>query len=273
MNNKYEVEGDVVTMIVCGRQVLFDLEFFPKIDIFKRWELSRGKAILSRYQKNGKRCSISLHKLIIGSKFVKWLNGNVFDYRRENLIALEYPEREHPRGIYLKGNKYRIDKEVVVVEIKCKGKIYEAYIDYDDYPLISKYTWNTNDDPRAGYAKSTERVGESIKGVNMHRLILGITGTSIIVDHINGNKLDNRKCNLRVCKQVENCHNQYRHRDGTVGITKSPYDSWDVHLRIDGVSHRRRVKTFEDAVALYDKWQNEFNPSGLHVGGENESKP
>lgn len=267
MNNKYEIKGDVVTMIVHGAQVLFDTEYFSKVNNFKRWELSRGKAILARYPEDGKRRSITLHKIILESKFVKWLNGNVFDYRRKNLMALEYPERNHPRGVYLKGNKYRIENGVVVVLIKCKGKPYEAYIDYEDYPLISKYTWNTNENPRSGYATSTERVGETVKAINMHRLIMGITDSTVIVDHVNGNKLDNRKCNLRICKQVENCHNQYRHREGTVGITKSHYNSWDVHLFINGISYRKRVKTLEDAVALYNKWQDEFNPSGLNIEG------
>lgn len=272
MNNEFKVKDEMVLMIVQGREILFDLDDFPKVNMFRRWELSRGKSVLARYLKDGKRGSIALYKVIMGAKFVKWINGNIFDYRKKNLLFLEYPEREYPRGVYVKGNSYKIVKDVVIVEMVCKGNIYIALADYEDYPIISKYTWGTSVDKRTRYAKSTERVGDVFKGITMHRLILGVSDPSIVVDHINGNKLDNRKSNLRMCKQVENCHNQYRHRDGTVGITKSHYNSWDVHLLIDGVSHRKRVKTFEDAVTLYNKWQDEFNPSGLGAEEENESK-
>ena len=42
----------------------------------------------------------------------------------------------------------------------------------------------------------------------MHRVILGIIDTNIICDHLNGDKLDNRRCNLRVATPTQNSINR-----------------------------------------------------------------
>ena len=56
------------------------------------------------------------------------------------------------------------------------------------------------------------------KKVFMHRLVLGYR-EGLDVDHINGNGLDNRKCNLRICSHSKNIANQHKR---TAGICKVP---------------------------------------------------
>jgi len=72
-------------------------------------------------------------------------------------------------------------------------------------------------------------------GVNqvlIHRLIMGFP-EGMFIDHINGNGLDNRKENLRVCTPSQNCMNKKLRSDSTTGYkgvykiksstNKSPY--------------------------------------------------
>lgn len=64
-------------------------------------------------------------------------------------------------------------------------------IDKESYDLCKQYHWTTDMD---GYAVATK---QNIH-ISLHRLIMGCTkGDNKIVDHINRNKLDNRKSNLR----------------------------------------------------------------------------
>lgn len=51
-----------------------------------------------------------------------------------------------------------------------------------------------------------------------HRKIMGfVSGDGRIVDHINGDTLDNRKCNLRECTRTENNQNARKRKDNTSG--------------------------------------------------------
>lgn len=66
-----------------------------------------------------------------------------------------------------------------------------ALIDDEDFDLVSKYRWHCN----GGYAKCGN--------ILTHRLILGL-GNGTLTDHINWDKADNRKANLRVCTPSQN---------------------------------------------------------------------
>jgi hypothetical protein len=116
----------------------------------------------------------------------------------------------------------------------------------------------------------------------MHHFILGVKGDPILqkkskmgcdpilqkkskmgtqdvfVDHINGNGLDNRKSNLRICTHQQNCENS-RKRKKSFSKYKGVYWSknakkWVAQITIDGKSkHLGYFELEEDAAAAYDK--------------------
>lgn len=83
-----------------------------------------------------------------------------------------------------------------------KGKF--AVVDDADYELVSRYKWTANQAGRRWYARTyAPGIDGRQRYTFMHRLILGFP-MGAVSDHINGNSLDNRRSNLRVCSYAEN---------------------------------------------------------------------
>ncbi len=93
--------------------------------------------------------------------------------------------------------------------------------------LLAEYRWFIDS---RGYVRSTvrDRDGKT-SAVMMHRLLTYAT-KGVVVDHINGDLLDNRRENLRVCTPAENSRNRKKHRkQDRTGIPQSGFKGvqWD----------------------------------------------
>jgi hypothetical protein len=98
-------------------------------------------------------------------------------------------------------------KEITLTQ----GKI--ALIDNEDFEKVSKFKWNANFQHTDWYARSWKNG----KRLLMHRFIMGIEDSNILVDHRNHNTLDNQKTNLRIATKAQNCRNK-KHRNNTRSI-------------------------------------------------------
>lgn len=102
-----------------------------------------------------------------------------------------------------------------------KGRV--TLVDDQDYSWLSKYNWHHRSSAGSKeYAQTSLYVGKRGKryaqrNVLMHRMIMGVVdaGRSIEVDHINGNSLDNRRENLRLCTATENKQNIRNSKNAT----------------------------------------------------------
>lgn len=78
-----------------------------------------------------------------------------------------------------------------------------ATIDKEDYSIVAPYKWTYEN----GYAVHSIHSLNHCSKIWMHRLILN-TPDGMMTDHINGNRADNRKKNLRVCTRSQNFCNR-----------------------------------------------------------------
>jgi len=84
------------------------------------------------------------------------------------------------------------------------GKVF--FIDEEDYERVAQHSWTNTS---LGYVVSSawdKKAKKRCKSILLHRFIMNAP-KGVLVDHKNGNRLDNRKENLRFCTRQENARN------------------------------------------------------------------
>lgn len=113
------------------------------------------------------------------------------------------------------------------------GKAF-AVIDDEDAARVLQHKWCANKvTNNKVYVHRRLPKSDGGKMIKLHRFIMNIDEKGICVDHINGDPLDNRKTNLRVCTQGENLRN-YRNawgKEGIRGIRKTPAGKFRARIR------------------------------------------
>lgn len=135
-----------------------------------------------------------------------------------------------------------------------------AIVDDDDFESLSKHKWFADKGNSTFYANRHHSKGKNIR---MHRQIMCVTDKRLDVDHKNGNGLDNRKCNLRVCSRSSNNANakiSRRNRSGFKGVCwDSSRNKWGAQIGFNGKKyHLGRFDKIENAVSAYNKKAKEL---------------
>lgn len=145
------------------------------------------------------------------------------------------------------------------------SKGYVALVDDEDYKRVSKYKWHAHSGKGPVYAAAWIPGYTSCGRVRMHRFILWgelAKHPGFVVDHINHNTLDNRRCNLRLVTLSQNCGNRLlkAHSSRFKGVFwDSVRGKWHAQLKVS-VGRYEYKKLFlgrfsceEDAALAYNK--------------------
>lgn len=146
-------------------------------------------------------------------------------------------------------------------------EIAEALIDLDDIDRCKEYKWYVNDDKN--YVCANNKNGGKFK---LHRFIKNVSDKEKdkIIDHINRNTYDNRKCNLRIVNKQQNTWNHSIFSTSTTGVTGVYWHkrkcNWQASITVDLKKlHLGYFDNFDDAVkARKDaevKYYGEFSPN------------
>jgi len=110
-------------------------------------------------------------------------------------------------------------------------------IDPCDAERVEQFTWRLHPD---GYACRYCRVDGRFRVVMLHHFILGVVGDRRHpVDHMNRDKLDNRRENLRVCSPGDNARNRGSFRGSSSqhsGVWRRG-TRWSAMIKVEGVRH------------------------------------
>ena len=117
-------------------------------------------------------------------------------------------------------------------------KGYVALVDDEDFEWINQWKWQASVDERTVYAVRGVYANGRRRPLRMHRLIMGVFGSKIEVDHADGNGLNNTRGNLRPCTHAQNGMNR-RNQLGSGSIFKGVclnknYGRWQAYITISG---------------------------------------
>lgn len=120
-----------------------------------------------------------------------------------------------------------------MAELTVSGKM--VLVDDEDVDRLSALSWWLT--PQGYAVAKLPAVNGHRRTIGMHRFLLDDPPTAA-VDHINRNKRDNRKANLRACTDSENCRNQGKRRGCSSryrGVSWNKRKSaWQVVVRENG---------------------------------------
>lgn len=181
---QYYKENDyMVGVCKSGYKFIFDEECYEEVSKYN-WFVHSGR-VEGNIGGKGKRVMLSriIANAISKTVIIRRVKNN--DYRKSNLFF---------------GNEYKkIDNYYFVSTISGDDFI----ISECDYEKVKKLQWQINSQ---GYPEATLNK----RRVKIHRYILDLLefkGYSEVVDHINRDPRDNRRENLRIVTQAENCNN------------------------------------------------------------------
>lgn len=182
------------------------------------------------------KCDCGNEVIVISTSLKRGLTKSCGCFMRERVYETHKKENKYDlSGKYGIGYTYKGD---------------EFYFDLDDYTLIKEYCWCID---REGYVSTNLWDDDKKKSIRMHRLIINVSDKKDEIDHINNNKKDNRKCNLRIVTRSQNGMNrgvQSNNKTGVTGVTfYEPYDKWNSQIALNGKHiNLGYFSDFEDAV-------------------------
>lgn len=139
------------------------------------------------------------------------------------------------------------DYAIMILYDKYDMKISETFIDIEDIDRVKQYSWGLNTQGRHTHYCKSNNVGP------LHRFLLNVTDSNLVVDHINHNGLDNRKCNLRICtnqQNICNCKIPKNNKSGCKGVYWSQdKQKWTVQVTTNNkTKYIGRYDNLEDAI-------------------------
>lgn len=165
-------------------------------------------------------------------------------------------------------NRFELINDEYYIGYTQSGK--EFYFDKEDYSLVKQYCWDI--DSQNGYAKTIDKINNTGK-LYLHRLVMGCKkGDGLIVDHIDRNRVDCRKGNLRIVNEIQSAINKgikSNNTSGKIGVSWSKdFNKWESYITVN--KKRLHLGLFNDfkkaenaRIEAEKKYFGEYNPVNL----------
>lgn len=138
-------------------------------------------------------------------------------------------------------------------------------IDLDLADELGSLTWTRNGN---GYAWRT-RHRQTPAHDYLHRVVAGaVPGDGMYVDHINRDRLDNRRANLRLVTPAQSAQNKTAVKVAHRGVRwEARRRKWSAKAQLDGhLYNLGRFDSEDEAVAIVQEWRREHMPFSEEAG-------
>ncbi len=142
----------------------------------------------------------------------------------------------------------------------------KAIVDAEDYERVNKLKWSFSSIGNTKYLSNRKMVDRKVTHTLLHRFIINAEASQL-VDHINGDGLDNRKENLRIATKAQNSMNSKLHSRNTTGYRGVAYvpkaDRYQARLcrfgkKITGKFRRSAIEAAHDYKEIALRVHGEF---------------
>ena len=196
--------------------------------------------------------AVFIHRLVSGAsadETVGHKNGNKFDNRKENLII--YHRNLRPIPV--------VQDDYFLLPLSGRiGVEQHTKIDPADFDKVASYSWTIDSKGYISAWYNDDKVNKRI-----HRIVLDLDSTNpLFVDHINGDKLDNRRSNLRLVTHSRNMMNRGATIINTSGFkgVSSHNDKWRASISADNNQYHLGVfDTAGEAAQAYSEACNQLH--------------
>jgi hypothetical protein len=144
---------------------------------------------------------------------------------------------------------------IVKIFRNTKHGVVKITLDEQGLELYQKYSWHIQKHGNTYYLKTNLKVDGKYYSRTFHRELFNLDNPNNVIDHINGDGLDNRRVNCRVCTQQDNIRNQVRKY---VSNKTSKYK---------GVFWNKKSKTWRAMIGVNNKRINIGSFSSEHAAG------
>jgi DNA-binding CsgD family transcriptional regulator len=155
-------------------------------------------------------------------------------------------------------NRYQINKDTVYIYLYGKhGGV--AIVDASELDHVKQYRWRSRKNKNYLYAET------GANGIPLHHIIAGKPSRGMVIDHVNRNGLDNRRCNLKHVSIADNIRNG-RKRNNTTSRYKNVdfyCGRWRVRIQVNKKLHFiGNFKTEVEAHHAAINWRRKNNLYG-----------
>ena len=139
----------------------------------------------------------------------------------------------------------------MIIPIKSKGEIYNVLIDDEDYEKFSKHKWRINHCRNNKYCLAHNFINGKPNELKLHRFLMGLEkGDKRMINHKDGNGLNNTRSNLEICNNLYNSQSINTKRNfGCIIIEKNRLKKYRATVIINKKIYWKRFYTKEEAQA------------------------